>query len=164
MYTGQQNFDTSLGLSPPAGLSLPSPPDSSSVYLALALRNMAAAGRNFSVIHEKILHCRYVCMCPTMDLVASLHADGQLSVHRCALRNPIDNTAYSVLVCNKLVFYVSRTGCGLHPTQQRQWRSTVMLLFFMLSAFLSAKGKCGVTGCGQRKAVLRPVLFLYFYL
>lgn len=45
-------------------------------------RNMAAAGRNFSVIHEKMLHCRFVCMCPTMDLVASLHADGQLSVHR----------------------------------------------------------------------------------
>eukprot|EP00752_Nemacystus_decipiens_P013482 g11941.t1 len=43
---------------------------------------MAAAGRSFSIIHEKILHCRFVVMCPTMDLVASLHADGQLSVHR----------------------------------------------------------------------------------
>lgn len=43
---------------------------------------MAAAGRNFSVIHEKMLHCRFVCMCPTMDLVASLHTDGQLTVHR----------------------------------------------------------------------------------
>ncbi|CAM9112102.1 unnamed protein product [Ectocarpus sp. 12 AP-2014] len=43
---------------------------------------MAATGRNFSIIHEKLLHCRLVCMCPTMDLVASLHVDGQLSVHR----------------------------------------------------------------------------------
>lgn len=46
---------------------------------------MTAMGRNFSVIHEKIVHYRLVCMCPTMDLVASLHADGQLSVHRCEL-------------------------------------------------------------------------------
>lgn len=48
---------------------------------------MAATGRNFSIIHEKIMPCRLVCMCPTMDLVASLHADGQLSVHRFEKRN-----------------------------------------------------------------------------
>lgn len=51
-------------------------------------RDMAAAGRSFSIIHEKILHCRFVVMCPTMDLVASLHADGQLSVHRWGVQTP----------------------------------------------------------------------------
>lgn len=66
------------------------------LILGYPTNNMAAAGRNFSVIHEKILHCRFVCMCPTMDLVASLHADGQLSVHRCALCNPFSRVTIMV--------------------------------------------------------------------
>ena len=61
-----------------------------------ALAAMAATGRNFSIIHEKIMPCRLVCMCPTMDLVASLHADGQLSVHRYKNRN---TRCYIILLC-----------------------------------------------------------------
>lgn len=61
---------------------------------------MAATGRNFSIIHEKIMPCRLVCMCPTMDLVASLHADGQLSVHRFEKRNTRFPNLDNYIICS----------------------------------------------------------------
>ncbi|CAM9529964.1 unnamed protein product [Choristocarpus tenellus] len=43
---------------------------------------LASPRGHFTILQDKAMPCYLACMCPTMDLVATVHADGQLSVYR----------------------------------------------------------------------------------
>lgn len=60
------------------------------------------------------MHCRLVSMCPTMDLVASLHADGQLSVYRYPVARLIVVRATNEMDrASRDVVYISLIGSGI---------------------------------------------------
>lgn len=98
--------------------------------MAASNAGASMAGRNFSVIHEKMLHCRFVCMCPTMDLVASLHADGQLSVHRW-VHTMMHSTCIATNLLSQLALCLM-FWFGLVSTAQRHGRTKMWRVFSLL--------------------------------